>query len=724
MDVDISNSAAIAFSKINASLSITDAHISGSASISGSKIANASITSDKINQSNNWTFSQLTSTTANIRDVSATNVEVSGNIVPLRNITSNLGSSLKRWNSVFVNDLSVNTINGQAYTGSSGGGSSTVLTSVASDIIPSVTNTYSLGSTTRYWNNSYINNLRVSNRVYQEISGDISWSAINGYYALTKDAYPSLNPLSTRVKALQTWTNRNIAGTWSTVCWSPKLGIFLAISKTSSSNNIITSNNGIVWNIRTLAARTYSGNYYAQAYVCWSPELEIFVAVAGTETNNIMYSSNGTSWSNITAFYDESVFRCISWSPQLGLFVIIVQNREFVYTSKDGITWSQVTIIKSINDWVPQIVDMCWCAELGIFVAVGDYNDYRIITSKDGTYWNFINAGLDHAFTSICWSKELGLFVVVSHSGTNRVSISNNGTQWTHINIGTTHSLWSVAWSPQLGLFIAGSNNNTILTSPDGIKWSVNSASGDFLSACWSPELGIFVAVGNANTIVTSSLKGRPPTSYNVFDSSFNNIDQTGKWTFSNMAVTTLTVTSSFTNNSDDRLKHNEVIINNGLEVIDQLTPKFYQKTLDMLDAHYYGDLSGHTWIYEAGLIAQEVLQVPDLSFAVSGGDYYESVMRYDLSYNDISNNDTSYNFRPPITRTNYYEVSKNLIKQSYGLNYTSVFVYGLAAIKELHQKVKAQETSILSLQTAMLEQQATINSLLTRLQALETSAN
>ena len=62
------------------------------------------------------------------------------------------------------------------------------------------------------------------------------------------------------------------------------------------------------------------------------------------------------------------------------------------------------------------------------------------------------------------------------------------------------------------------------------------------------------------------------------------------------------------------------------------------------------------------------------------------------------------------------------LIQQRYSVNYNSVFIYGLAAIKELHTKVKTQETSILSLQTAMLEQQTTINSLITRIQALESS--
>ena len=101
---------------------IVDGDISANANILGSKLANNSITSDKINQANNWTFSQLTSTSANIRDVSASNIEVSGNIMPLRDISSNLGSSLKRWNYIYVNDLSVNTINGQAYSAGGGGG--------------------------------------------------------------------------------------------------------------------------------------------------------------------------------------------------------------------------------------------------------------------------------------------------------------------------------------------------------------------------------------------------------------------------------------------------------------------------------------------------------------------------------------------------------------------------------------------------------------------------
>jgi hypothetical protein len=38
---------------------------------------------------------------------------------------------------------------------------------------------------------------------------------------------------------------------------------------------------------------------------------------------------------------------------------------------------------------------------------------------------------------------------------------------------------------------------------------------------------------------MTSSLKGRPPTSYNVFDSSLNSIDEYGNWTLKPIVTTT-----------------------------------------------------------------------------------------------------------------------------------------------------------------------------------------
>ena len=675
---------------------------------------------------------------AYIRDISITSLSVSGNIIPLITNNSNLGSSLNRWRNVFVGDLSVNTINGQVYT-SGGGGTSINLSSISGNIIPSVTNTHNLGDVSRNWNNAYIRNLRVSNRVYQEISGDISWSAVNGHYGLSKDAYPSLNPLSSGVKATSTWSLRPRIDSTALrcVCWSPELRLFVALSS-ADSIRVVTSSDGMNW----IPVTNYV-QHVGIASVCWSPQLRIFLGVGSGSTLGpqgkrivVLRSSDGTNWTPHEGIDNNITYwTSVCWSPELSLFVMVGRGNYTAAWSSDGISWTQSL------QWPEYLFveSVCWSAQLRLFVAVtrkmsdgGPYNGLTsVLYSSDGKNWNIKTITLDTYWYGVCWSPQLGIFVAVGGYGTYKVMTSSNGIDWTMIVIAVgDNNYWkSVSWSPELSLFVAISENGTnrVMTSPNGIDWNyIYVPSNQYWSSiCWSPELGIFVGVGaygSGGNIVVSSLKGRPPTSYNVFDSNFNNIDETGKWTFVNVATTTLTVNGANVT-SDDRLKHNEVVINNGLDIIDQLCPKFYQKTLDMLDASYNDDLSGQAWSYEAGLIAQELLQVQDLSFAVSGGDYYKeninyydsSVNNYDSSANNYdtsaNNYDTSANNYDP--SANNYDPSYDLITQAYSLNYNSIFVYGLAAIKELHAKVKAQETSILN-------RQALINSLTSRIEALE----
>ena len=94
---------------------------------------------------------------------------------------------------------------------------------------------------------------------------------------------------------------------------------------------------------------------------------------------------------------------------------------------------------------------------------------------------------------------------------------------------------------------------------------------------------------------------------------------------------------------SDDRYKHNERNINNGLEIIRQLQPQIYDKTSTFKHENYRGVVN-EPYVVEAGLIAQEVFAINDLSYVVTEGN----------------------------TTKPYY------------LNYDNIFVYGLAGIKEL----------------------------------------
>jgi len=99
--------------------------------------------------------------------------------------------------------------------------------------------------------------ITAKNRVIQQLGLDPSYNAVNGYYGLSKDAYPSLNPSSAGVKATSTWDYRTInktGGNQNSVCWSPELGIFVSvglptptITTNFSTTGITYSYDGINW---------------------------------------------------------------------------------------------------------------------------------------------------------------------------------------------------------------------------------------------------------------------------------------------------------------------------------------------------------------------------------------------------------------------------------------------------------------------------------------------
>jgi uncharacterized coiled-coil protein SlyX len=132
----------------------------------------------------------------------------------------------------------------------------------------------------------------------------------------------------------------------------------------------------------------------------------------------------------------------------------------------------------------------------------------------------------------------------------------------------------------------------------------------------------------------------------------------------------------AWTSFSDDRLKHNEYDIINGLDMIRLLTPQRYQRTKELYDADYNGDISGY-FHEEAGFIAQDVMKIPDLSFAVGGGDYIDE--------------------------------SGNIIPTPYNLRYHELFVFNMAATKELDSIVTTQAATISTLEAKLAAQEAKI---------------
>jgi hypothetical protein len=299
---------------------------------------------------------------------------------------------------------------------------------------------------------------------------------------------------------VSTWTARSAASdsaSWSSVCWSSELSIFVAVA-VSGGNRAMTSPDGGTWTARS------ASNANGWFSVCWSPEFSLFVAVAIFGTNRVMTSPNGINWT-ARSESEANAWCSVCWSPELSLFVAVsYTGTNRVMTSPDGITWTSRSVAS--NSWY----SVCWSPELSLFVAVANYGTYRVMTSLDGITWTSRSSASEStSWSSVCWSPELSLFVAV---GTNRAMTSPDGITWTARSVAS--NAWSsVCWSPELSLFVAVAVNGTnrVMSSPDGITWTSRlsaTESNAWRSVCWSPELSIFVAVEDygTNRVMTSNI--------------------------------------------------------------------------------------------------------------------------------------------------------------------------------------------------------------------------
>ena len=395
------------------------------------------------------------------------------------------------------------------------------------------------------------NDIVVNERIYQQISTNPSYSDLNGFLTLSKNVLPTLDPISSGSKSVIDWVSifantSPSAMNWMSICWAPELGMFCAVANGPGFGGTINrkfmiSYDGYNWIVSNNVTGPENDNDWTS--VCWSSELGIFCTVATSGIGNrIITSSNGINWTirNSPADYN---WNSVCWSPQLGLFCAVASSGtdDRIMTSPNGISWNLRTSPKNIV-WV----SVCWAdncknniGTYGLFCAVArSIDSNNIMTSPDGINWTLrTNPDSTIQLTSVCYSSELRLFVAVSIL-TTKILISKDGITWTIITSTSINYNWrSVCWSPQLQIFVAvGDNNLRIMSSPDGVVWTLRSASenNSFQSICWSPELGIFASVCNngTNRVMLSNIQGRPPTSYNTFSNTFNNIQENGLWAF------------------------------------------------------------------------------------------------------------------------------------------------------------------------------------------------
>ena len=295
------------------------------------------------------------------------------------------------------------------------------------------------------------------------------------------------------------WTARAAAEAngWRDVCWSPELGIFVAVAS-SGTNRVMTSPDGITWTARSAASAS------AWEGVCWSAELGLFVAVADSIAA-CMTSPDGITWTTRTI---GAALKKVCWSPTLNLFCAVggSGSTEQIYTSPDGTTWTS----RSVTSLSGFFSGVCWSEELGLFCAVGDLIDTAAstvccaVTSPDGINWTKRNFPVGTK-NDVCWSAARGLFVAV---GSSQFMYSSDSVTWVTVTPPPSGAWNSVTWSDALQLFfaISSSGTNLVCFSFDGLVWTAMSAAE---SNQWR---GVCVGDGNLIVAVASSGTNRVMT--------------------------------------------------------------------------------------------------------------------------------------------------------------------------------------------------------------------
>lgn len=280
------------------------------------------------------------------------------------------------------------------------------------------------------------------------------------------------------------WTTRNIdygnyLGTQLTsVAWSPTLKLW-AVGQSvrlpqSGRDKIWTSPDGIDWTPRDLPAPSGSFELSVNAII-WAPGINKFIVTGGQVQDAgfaFASSSDGITWvSNGGDTSNNYSYECIAYSPSLGRTVALRTSAQDGQYSDDLVTWNNVNIPGVSNCAWQAIV---WAPEISKFIAVSSAaQGTRSAYSSDGATWTLSTPAALVDWNGLAWSPKLGLAVAVASSGTNRVMYTSDGINWSDSGVsGASSYAWrGVTWSEDLELFVAVGDNDTTMSSRDGLTW-------------------------------------------------------------------------------------------------------------------------------------------------------------------------------------------------------------------------------------------------------------
>ena len=223
----------------------------------------------------------------------------------------------------------------------------------------------------------------------------------------------------------------------------------------------------------------------------------LFVAVASrggagiSTTESIATSPDGVNWTFRTI---PSITNLTNITYQNGMFIAIGAVSQRAFYSYDGINWANATNMVGIVYGITYGKDK--------FVACKiDNPGFRINISYDGKNWQGVStpSTMDLSWTSVTYANDR--YVAVAESTVSgSIAISYDGLSWNNVTRPSAGTLTTYTVTYGKGLFVVTCSQGKIMTSPDGINWTVRDTPlTGLIWKCIFAE-GVFIAAGAFST--------------------------------------------------------------------------------------------------------------------------------------------------------------------------------------------------------------------------------
>ena len=260
---------------------------------------------------------------------------------------------------------------------------------------------------------------------------------------------------------------------------------------------ILTSPDGVAWTTRT------SGDTHHLYGVGYGNGTFVAVGYLGTILTS---SDNGATWTLTSSGEAHPVSQNLyGVTYGNGKFVVVGGLGKILTSSDNGLTWDDPFWPYSppVADWFNGTT-----YDNSLYVNVGSTG--AILSSANATNWTVETSGTPAHLEGVAYGN--GTFIAVGEGGT--ILSSPNGVNWyqEHPLVNppdpelydppTTDWLKGITYNN--GYFVAVGENGNILTSPDGINWTLRywDDSFDLEAVAYDSNNAAFAAVGGYGTIL------------------------------------------------------------------------------------------------------------------------------------------------------------------------------------------------------------------------------